>query len=177
MSGIPSQALLFWTFLKIGLSGFGGVLPFARRALVEKKRWLTEAEFAELLSLGQSLPGPNIVNLVVMLGYRHHGVLGAINCVLAILAAPMMVVLVLVSVYAEFAEVPWVRRMVAGIAAAAAGLILTMGVRMIRAQPKRWPVYALAAGTVAAKLAGAPLMLVLFCFTGLGVWLSSRGGF
>ncbi len=173
----PSQAALFSTFLKIGLSGFGGVLPFARRALVEKKRWLSEAEFAELLSLGQSLPGPNIVNLVVMLGYRHHGVLGALNCVAAILFAPMVVVLLLVNVYAEYANVPWVQRMMAGIAAAAAGLILTMGVRMIRAQPKRAAVYLLAGGVVAAKLAGAPLLLVLFGFTGAGVWLSSRGAF
>ena len=173
----PSRSDYFWTLLKIGLTGFGGVLPFARRALVEKKRWLSEAEFAELLSLGQSLPGPNIVNLVVMLGYRHHGVPGALNCVAAILFAPMVVVLLLVNVYAEYANVPWVRRMMAGIAAAAAGLILTMGVRMIRAQPKRAAVYVLAAGVVAAKLAGAPLLLVLFGFTGAGMWLSTRGAF
>ena len=173
----PSQSALFWTFLKIGLTGFGGVLPFARRALVEKKRWLSEAEFAELLSLGQSLPGPNIVNLVVMLGYRHHGILGALNCVVAILFAPMVVVLLLVNVYAEYANLPWVRRMMGGIAAAAAGLILTMGVRMIRAQPKRAAVYVLVGGVVAAKLAGAPLLLVLFGFTGAGVWLSARGAF
>ena len=173
----PSQSALFWTFLKIGLTGFGGVLPFARRALVEKKRWLSEAEFAELLSLGQSLPGPNIVNLVVMLGYRHHGILGALNCVVASLFAPMVVVLLLVNVYAEYANLPWVRRMMGGIAAAAAGLILTMGVRMIRAQPKRAAVYVLVGGVVAAKLAGAPLLLVLFGFTGAGVWLSARGAF
>ena len=171
----PSQGTLFFTFLKIGLSGFGGVLPFARRALVEKQRWLTEAEFAELLSLGQSLPGPNIVNLVVMLGYRYHGLAGVINCLVAILLPPMVVVLMLVSVYAQYADLPWVRRMMAGIAAAAAGLILTMGVRMLRAQPKRAAVYVVAAGTVAAKLAGAPLMAVLLVFTGLGLWLMARG--
>jgi len=172
----PSQATLFFTFLKIGLSGFGGVLPFARRALVEKQRWLSEAEFAELLSLGQSLPGPNIVNLVVMLGYRYHGIAGVINCLTAILLPPLVVVLMLVSVYAQYADLPWVRRMMAGIAAAAAGLILTMGVRMLRAQPKRAAVYVVAAGTVAAKLAGAPLMAVLFVFTGLGLWWMARGG-
>ncbi len=146
------------------------MLPFARRALVEKQRWLTETEFAELLSLGQSLPGPNIVNLVVMLGYRHHGIPGVINCLTAILLPPMVVVLMLVSVYAQYADLPWVRRMMAGIAAAAAGLILTMGVRMLRAQPKRAAVY-----VVAAKLAGAPLMAVLLVFTGLGLWLMARG--
>ena len=88
----PGKADYFWTLLKIGITGFGGVLPFARRAFVDKKRWLTEAEFAELLSLGQSLPGPNIVNVVVMLGYRDHGVRGALLCVFAILFAPMVIV-------------------------------------------------------------------------------------
>ncbi len=172
----PSKADYFWTLLKIGLSGFGGVLPFARRALVEKKRWLTEAEFAELLSLGQSLPGPNIVNVVVMLGYRDHGIAGALLCVFAILFAPMVIVLLLVNVYAEYSAVPWVRSMMAGIASAAAGLILTMGVRMLRAQPQRAAVYLLAGGTIAAKLAGAPLLLVLFVFAGIGMFLGARGG-
>jgi chromate transporter len=173
----PTNADFFWTLLKIGLTGFGGVLPFARRALVEKKGWLTEAEFAELLSLGQSLPGPNIVNVVVMLGYRHHGIFGALNCVCAILLAPMAIVLSLASVYAEYAEVPWVQRMMAGIASAAAGLILTMGVSMVRAQPRRAALYLLTAGTIVAKLAGAPLLLVLFVFAGTGMFLSARGAF
>ena len=172
----PGSAALFWTFFKIGLSGFGGVMPFARRALVEKKRWLSEAEFAELLSLGQTLPGPNIVNLVVMLGYRYRGVGGALTCVAAILLAPMAIVLLLVNLYAEFADLPWVRRMMTGIAAAAAGLILTMGVRMLRAQPRRASVYLLAAGTLAAKLAGMPLMAVLLLFTAAGIWVNTRRG-
>ena len=143
--------------------------------MVEQKRWLTEAQFAELLSLGQSLPGPNIVNVVVMLGYRDHGVRGALTCVFAILFAPMVIVLLLVNVYAEYAAVPWVRSMMAGIAAAAAGLILTMGVRMLRAQRQRATVYLLAGGTIAAKLAGAPLLLVLLVFAGLGLFLGARG--
>lgn len=171
----PGKADYFWTLLKIGLTGFGDVLPFARRALIEKKRWLTEAEFAELLSLGQSLPGPNIGNVVVMLGYRDHGVAGALLCAFAILFAPMVIVLLLVSAYAEYSTLPWVRSMMGGIAAAAAGLILTTGVRMLRAQPQRAAVYLLAGGTIAAKLAGAPLMLVLFVFAGLGMFISARG--
>ena len=112
-----------------------------------------------------------------MFGYRYHGVAGALNCVFAILLAPMALVLVLVNVYAEYADLPWVRRMMAGIAAAAAGLILTMGVRMVRAQPKRAAVYLMVAATVAAKLAGAPLLAVLFVVTGVGLWLNARGAF
>lgn len=186
---VPSLSLYFWTLLKIGLSGFGGVLPFARRALVEQKKWLSEAEFAELLSLGQSLPGPNIVNLVLMLGYRDHGIAGALLCVVAILLAPMIVVLCLVSVYGQVADVPEVRRVMGGIAAAAAGLIFTTGLRMLhaqtrpppqtrpKAQRRNWPPWALAAGTLGAMLWGAPLLLVLFVLTAAGLAMHARGWF
>ena len=172
---VPALSLYCWTFLKIGLSGFGGVLPFARRALVEKNQWLTEAEFAEYLSLGQSLPGPNIVNLILMLGYRDHGVRGALICVVAILLPPMIVVLLLVSVYGQYADVPEVRRVMGGIAAAAAGLIFTVGLRMLRAQPKSWPPWVLAACTLGAMLAGAPLLAVLAVGTAAGLMMYARG--
>lgn len=165
----PGLAAYCWSFFKIGLTGFGGVLPFARRALVEKNQWLTEAEFAEYLSLGQSLPGPNIVNLILMLGYRDHGVSGALLCVLAILLPPMIVVLLLVSIYGQYADVPEVRRVMGGIAAAAAGLIFTTGLRMLRAQPKKWPPWVLAACTLGAMLAGAPLLVVLLVLTAAGL--------
>ena len=174
---VPSLGLYAWTFLKIGLSGFGGVLPFARRALVEKNKWLTEAEFAEYMSLGQSLPGPNIVNLILMLGYRDHGVAGALLCVVAILLPPMIVVLLLVSVYGQYADVPEVRRVMAGIAAAAAGLIFTIGLRMLRVQPKAWPPWVLAGVTLGAMLLGAPLLAVLFVGTASGLVMYARGWF
>jgi chromate transporter len=172
---VPGLGLYCWTFFKIGLSGFGGVLPFARRAMVEKKQWLTEAQFAEYLSLGQSLPGPNIVNLILMLGYRDHGVRGALVCVLAILLPPMLVVLALVSVYGQYADVPEVRRLMGGIAAAAAGLIFTVGLRMLRAQPRKWPPWALAACTLGAMLLGAPLLAVLAACTAAGLLMHARG--
>ena len=178
---VPSLSLYVWTLLKIGLSGFGGVMPYARRTLVEQKKWITEAEFAELLALGQSLPGPNIVNLLLMLGYRDHGVAGGLLCAATILLPPMIVVLLMVSVYGQYADLPEVRRVMAGIAAAAAGLILTMGLRMLRApqcSPQRaWPSWVLAAGTLGAMLAGAPLLLVLIGFTLLGALFHARGWF
>ncbi len=173
----PTLSEYCWAFFKIGLSGFGGVLPFARRALVEKKQWLTEAEFAEYMSLGQSLPGPNIVNLILMLGYRDHGVAGALWCVAAILLPPMIVVLALVSVYGQYADVPEVRRVMGGIAAAAAGLIFTTGLRMLRAQPKKWPPWVLATGTLAAMLLGMPLLVVLLAGTAAGLLMHARGWF
>ncbi len=63
-----STLQLFLGFLKIGLSGFGGVMPFARRMLVEEQRWLTEVEFLDVLSLSQFLPGPNVVNVSIIVG-------------------------------------------------------------------------------------------------------------
>ena len=73
-----TPAALFLCFLEMGLSGFGGVLPWARRGLVEKRGWLTEQEFAEVLSLGQFLPGPNIGNMSIIIGSRFAGWRGAV---------------------------------------------------------------------------------------------------
>src|SRR3954470_20219404 len=72
----PSCSELFLSFLAIGLQGFGGVLPWARRMLVEQRGWLSESEFIEVLSLAQFLPGPNIVNVSIIVGRRFHGVAG-----------------------------------------------------------------------------------------------------
>src|SRR5512143_3135201 len=88
-----STAALFFGFLRVGVSGFGGVLPFARRMLVERERWLTEQEFTEVLSLGQFLPGPNIVNVSVIVGRRFHGPLGALVATIALMAPPLAIVL------------------------------------------------------------------------------------
>ncbi|HEY3533657.1 MAG TPA: chromate transporter, partial [Casimicrobiaceae bacterium] len=76
---------LFASFLKMGLLGFGGVLPWARRVLVDERRWLSDREFAELIGLCQVLPGPNVVNLAVIIGSRTHGPLGSLIAVSAIL--------------------------------------------------------------------------------------------
>ncbi|HYT54146.1 MAG TPA: chromate transporter [Verrucomicrobiae bacterium] len=65
-----SAFALFLTFSRITLSGFGGLMFWARRGLVERQRWLTEQEFMDLLVLGQLLPGPNVLNLTVMVGYH-----------------------------------------------------------------------------------------------------------
>ena len=73
-----SRATLFAAFLKIGLLGFGGVMPWARRVLVEERAWLSDREFAELLGMCQVLPGPNVVNLAVILGARWQGAVGSL---------------------------------------------------------------------------------------------------
>ena len=86
---------LFVAFTVLALQGFGGVLPVAQRELVEKRRWLTREQFAEALSIGQVLPGPNIVNMALMIGDRLFGWRGAVAAMAGILAAPLVIVLLL----------------------------------------------------------------------------------
>ena len=92
-ANVPSCRKLFTEFARMGLSGFGGVLPFARAGIVDRNRWLSNTEFAELLSLGQVLPGPNVVNLSVMLGYRYHGVRGAAAAMGGLVLTPAVLLL------------------------------------------------------------------------------------
>ena len=72
-----SRLDLFLTFSRISLSSFGGAIFWARRQLIDRQRWLTEREFVDVLTLGQLLPGPNVLNLTVMVGYRFAGWTGA----------------------------------------------------------------------------------------------------
>jgi chromate transporter len=123
-SAPPTIGALFRGFLSLGLMGFGGVLPLARRMLVEERRWLGAGEFAELLGLCQFLPGGNVINLSVAVGLRFRGVAGAAAALAGLLAAPSVVVVLLGVVYDRFAEDPAVRHAFAGLAAAAAGLLV-----------------------------------------------------
>lgn len=127
-----STAALFFGFLRVGLSGFGGVLPFARRMLVERERWLTEQEFTEVLSLGQFLPGPNIVNVSVIVGRRFGGAIGATAATAGLMLMPLAIVLLLAVIYAQFAQIEAVRNACTAVSAAAAGLVLAMGLKMAR---------------------------------------------
>ena len=95
----PDLRALFLAFSSVGLSGFGGVLPFARRMLVEERQWMTAEEFNAQLGLCQFLPGPNVVNLAVVVGKRYQGALGAIVAPVGLLAGPLAIVLVLALLY------------------------------------------------------------------------------
>lgn len=126
----PDLRALFFGFSSVGLSGFGGVLPFARRMLVEQKRWMTAEEFNTQLGLCQFLPGPNVVNLAVVVGKRHGGVTGAIVAPVGLLLGPFLVVLLLALAYDTWGDLPLARAMLRGIAAAGCGLLFAMAWRM-----------------------------------------------
>jgi chromate transporter len=125
-----SLTRMFLAFTFIGLSGFGGVLPLARHELVERRRWISAAEFTDILSLCNFLPGPNVVNMTVTFGVRVAGVRGAVVAFVGLMVMPVAIVLALATIYAEFSDVPQVRDAFRGIASAAAGLIVAMAAKM-----------------------------------------------
>ena len=145
----PSLLELFLAFAMMSVSGFGGVLPWARRALVEQKRWMTTEEFNETFALSQFLPGPNVINFSVVFGSRFGGVAGAVVALAGLLGPPLVIVTVLAILYERFGGVETLSRILAGVTAAAVGLLIAVVAKM--AAPlflKRWnsaPVFALLA--------------------------------
>src|SRR4249920_1421897 len=121
---------LFIAFTLLALQGFGGVLAVAQRVLCEQKRWLTREEFLEILAVGQVLPGPNICNLALMVGDRFFGWRGAFAALGGMMAVPLMIVLILTVVYAEFATHPAVAGALKGMGAVSAGLIVGTGLKL-----------------------------------------------
>src|ERR1044071_6512444 len=128
----PSLAELFAAFFSMALHGFGGVLPWARRAIVEEKRWMTAQEFNEAFAIGQFLPGANIVNFAVVFGARLHGAAGAAVALAGLLIPPVAIVLVLAVLYARYGEADAIQRVLVGVAAAAAGLLIATFVKMVQ---------------------------------------------
>ncbi|HSC62592.1 MAG TPA: chromate transporter [Caldimonas sp.] len=129
--GPTSRSDLFFTFNRLALQGFGGVLAVAQRELVERKGWLSREEFVEMLALSQVLPGPNVVNLGLMLGDRFFGLRGALAAVAGMLAVPLVIVLLLTAAYAEFSRLAAVSGALRGMGAVAAGLIIATAIRLM----------------------------------------------
>ncbi len=133
MSDAPaprSPGDLFMAFTQLALQGFGGVLPVAQRALVEQRRWISREQFVEVLSVGQVLPGPNIVNVALIIGDRFFGWRGAVAALAGLLAAPLLIVMSLAVIYTQFSHEPRVAGAMRGMGAVAAGLILAMGLKL-----------------------------------------------
>lgn len=129
----PDLRALFFGFSSVGLSGFGGVLPFARRMLVEQRHWMTAEEFNAQLGLCQFLPGPNVINLAVVVGKRYQGLAGAFVAPVGLLAGPLAIVLLLALLYDAYGSLPIAQGMLRGIAAVGCGLLFAMAWRMGKA--------------------------------------------
>lgn len=126
-----SAGELFFTFNRLALQGFGGVLAIAQRELVERKRWLSREQFVEMLALSQVLPGPNVVNLALMFGDRFFGLRGALAALGGMLVVPLFIVMALAAAYAEFSRVDMVSGALRGMGAVAAGLIIATAFKLI----------------------------------------------
>jgi chromate transporter len=126
----PTLSDLFIAFAIIALCGFGGVLAWSRRMMVEERRWMTPEQFNETYALCSMLPGGNILNFSVIVGSRFRGVPGALVAIAGLLGPPMLLIMIIGAIYAHYGEAPALRRMLTGIAAAAAGLMMATVAKM-----------------------------------------------
>jgi chromate transporter len=173
-----SKADLFWSFNWLALQGFGGVVVVATRELVDKKRWLTREQFVEDWAVAQTLPGPNVVNLSMMIGDRYFGLAGGLSALAGILLVPMLLVIGLAVLYSEFANIPQVAGAVRDMGAVSGGLIAATSLKMLatlKTNPMRMPTcLAIAALTFVAVgllrwrlawvLLGFGVMSCLWCY-------------
>jgi chromate transporter len=173
-----SPLALFAAFTLLALQGFGGVLPVAQQVLVERRGWLTRAQFVELLALAQVLPGPNVVNLALIVGDRFHGTRGAFAALAGMLVVPTVLVLALATLHARFATQPEVAGALRGMGAVAAGLVIASGWKLLptlKTNPLGRP---LALAVVAATLVAMaalrwPLLAVVLGLGGVAVALAA----
>jgi chromate transporter len=131
-----SRTDLFISFTLLALQGFGGVLAVVQRELVEKKRWMTREQFVEDWAVAQIMPGPNVVNLSLMIGGRYFGLGGALAALAGMLAIPLVLVLALAALYSGVADMPMAQGALRGMGAVAAGLITATGLKLISALGK-----------------------------------------
>jgi chromate transporter len=168
---------LFLGFLSIGARSFGGVMPWAHRVMVEERRWMTEADFAETIGLCQFLPGPNIGNASIVVGKRWFGVRGSLVAFLGLFALPFVWVLALFALYADFAATnPTLRAIVTGVGAAGAGLFIGTAIKLGRVLVRKPAALALIAVCfLAAGIFRVSLFLVLPVSIGIAYLCARKG--
>lgn len=170
---------LFWTFSLLALQGFGGVVAIVQRELVDKKQWLTPAEFVEDWAVAQVMPGPNVVNLAMIIGNRYFGLAGALTSLAGMLCFPLILLLLIAALYSQVASDARVAGALRGMSAVAAGMILASGLRLmpaLKSHPLGW---LCASGIsvicfIAVALLRIPLAYVVFMLGGLVMALVYR---
>ena len=176
----PALSELFLGFAQVSVSSFGGALPWARRMIVEQRKWMSAEEFNETFSLSQFLPGPNLINFCVVFGSRFGGALGAVVALAGLLGPPLLIVTMLAVLYAHYGDVAVLSRILGGIASAAAGLLMASVAKMT--EPlfrKRWnfaPLVAVA-GFICVALVQWPLPWVFVILAPVSIalaWITMR---
>lgn len=168
-----TRLALFFAFTRITLSSFGGALYWTRRELVDRLCWVSDREFVELLTIGQLLPGPNVLNLTVMVGHRLGGLSGAAASIAGYLGWPVLVVIGMGIFYQHYGTVPQVQQALAGMSKVAAGLLLATVIKLAMVLPRQWRPWLF--GVLAFSAVGImrwPLLWVLGALAPLAVFLS-----
>ncbi len=171
----PRCAAIFFGFMSLSIIAFGGVLPLTERMLVDRRRWMTEGEFLDVLSLCQFLPGGNIINLSVAVGMKFQGVRGAVSALLGLTVLPTLIVISLAAIYDRYQNVLAVQHLFAGLAAAAAGLLIAMSIRLSRPLLNAKPLIIVAVLCfVAVAVFRLPLLPTMLSLTPISAWIVWR---
>ncbi|SAK87961.1 chromate transporter [Caballeronia ptereochthonis] len=172
---VPTSLALFKAFFLIGLTGFGGVLPWARRMLVERLGWLSNREFAELLPLAQLLPGPNVANIATVLGRQYRGAKGAAIAVFGLYLAPTIITVGVGYAYARWGHAAITAHLFAGLMPAATGLVIATVLKLVTSLPRGAASIVLVTATfIAIAVMKLPLLLVLAVLGPLGTMAMLR---
>lgn len=149
---------LFFTFFKLGLFTFGGgyaMIANIRDIVLEKKKWLTEDELVQVITIAESTPGPIAINLATYVGYNKRGVLGSACATVGVVLPSFVIILLISKVLDFFMENPYVAGAFDGIKCAVAFLIIRAGWGMMK------------------KLDKKPLPIIVLCLT-IGAMLTFK---
>ncbi len=167
----PTLSAIFLAFVGASLSGFGGAMPWVWRTVVEKRRWMTQQEFNEAFSLAQFIPGPNALNLAVVFGARVRGPIGSLVAFCGLMAPPLVIVILLAALYTRYGDIAVLSRILTGVSAAAAGLIIAFVAKMVGPLLKRrdWTVGVALAGFIGVAIMQWPLPIVFVVLAPISV--------
>lgn len=166
-------------FLSIALASFGGGLSaWTQRIVVEKRRWLNNEQFLSALTISRLFPGPNQVNMAIYIGDHFKGLPGALAALAGLLVVPLAILLTLGWAYFHYHHVPALQATLSGVVAAAAGMALSMGFKLVGAyvrQPAALLFTAAAFAGVSIFRFSLPLVVVVLAPLAMA-WYWPRGG-
>lgn len=173
---IPTKRELFLAFLKIGVSAFGGALPWARRVIVDDQRWMSEREFTDVLTVCQALPGPNVVNTAVFVGTHYRGIFGGLASFAGLVGAPFLLLLAISQLYHWFSHVAAVKSAMHGMSIVATAYLAFMSMKMAKPfYKKAWAVVLCIAAALLSGVLHWHMALVLLAGGAIGIILSKQG--
>lgn len=171
----PTATQLFLIFTRIGLTSFGGGLSgWLYREFVQRHRWLSEEDFLSGLAICQTLPGINVSNMAIWIGYRMRGAMGAVASLIGIVVPAAILIVLIAIAFSTLTQIPLIHAGLVGASAAAIGLSLSMGIAIARRIPRKvLPLGIMAATFVAIGIFHLPLVWVVLVGGGLSILLSA----